>query len=170
MEQDEVRELIVVKVAATMRALEQTSLKGPQDLRLITDAPVPSPGPGEVRALLDGYIAAFEHSDAGLLAEVLRADATLEATPFRDWQAGRVDCIHMLDAYVLGEPGDWRMVATSANRQPTAAVYFREADGKLRANGIVVLDPTVGGVSRVIAFHHDPALVAMFGFPDVLAD
>src|SRR5579859_6730620 len=32
----------------TMRALQQTSLNGPQDLRLITDAPVPSPGPGEV--------------------------------------------------------------------------------------------------------------------------
>src|SRR5690242_9154475 len=31
-----------------MRALLQTSLNGPQDLRLITDAPVPSPGPGEV--------------------------------------------------------------------------------------------------------------------------
>jgi NADPH2:quinone reductase len=31
-----------------MRALEQTSLKGPQDVRLITGAPVPSPGRGEV--------------------------------------------------------------------------------------------------------------------------
>jgi NADPH2:quinone reductase len=31
-----------------MRALRQTSLDGPQDLGLITDAPVPSPGPGEV--------------------------------------------------------------------------------------------------------------------------
>jgi NADPH2:quinone reductase len=31
-----------------MRALQQTSRKGPQDLRLITDAPVPAPGPGEV--------------------------------------------------------------------------------------------------------------------------
>ncbi len=31
-----------------MRALQQTSLNGPQDLRLITDAPVPVPGPGEV--------------------------------------------------------------------------------------------------------------------------
>ena len=35
-------------IPATMRALQQTSLNGPQDLRLITDAPVPSPGPGEV--------------------------------------------------------------------------------------------------------------------------
>jgi NADPH2:quinone reductase len=33
---------------ATMRALRQTSLDGPQDLRLVTNAPVPSPGPGEV--------------------------------------------------------------------------------------------------------------------------
>ena len=33
---------------ATMRALQQTSLEGPQDMRLITDAPVPSPGPDEV--------------------------------------------------------------------------------------------------------------------------
>jgi NADPH2:quinone reductase len=31
-----------------MRALQQTSLNGPQDLRLITDAPVPVPGPEEV--------------------------------------------------------------------------------------------------------------------------
>jgi NADPH2:quinone reductase len=33
---------------STMRALQQTSLNGPQDLRLITDAPLPNPGPGEV--------------------------------------------------------------------------------------------------------------------------
>src|SRR5690349_19416765 len=31
-----------------MRALQQTSLNGPRDLRLITDAPAPRPGPGEV--------------------------------------------------------------------------------------------------------------------------
>jgi NADPH:quinone reductase len=42
------RELIAVSSPATMRALQQTSLKGPQDIRLITDAPVPSPGQGEV--------------------------------------------------------------------------------------------------------------------------
>jgi NADPH2:quinone reductase len=37
-----------VSIPATMRALQQTSLNGPQDLRLITDAPVPVPGPGEL--------------------------------------------------------------------------------------------------------------------------
>jgi NADPH2:quinone reductase len=39
---------MTASIPATMRALQQTSLEGPQDARLITDAPVPSPGEGEV--------------------------------------------------------------------------------------------------------------------------
>ncbi len=39
---------MVMSIPVTMRALQQTSLNGPQDLRLVTDAPVPVPGPGEV--------------------------------------------------------------------------------------------------------------------------
>ncbi|MGC4878309.1 NADPH:quinone oxidoreductase family protein [Micromonospora sp. DT43] len=37
-----------MSTAPTMRALQQRSLTGPEDLRLISDAPVPKPGPGEV--------------------------------------------------------------------------------------------------------------------------
>ncbi|GHG02822.1 MULTISPECIES: zinc-binding dehydrogenase [Amycolatopsis] len=37
-----------MSIPATMRALEQTTLKGPQDMRLITGVPVPEPGRGEV--------------------------------------------------------------------------------------------------------------------------
>jgi RNA polymerase sigma-70 factor (ECF subfamily) len=119
------------------------------------------------RALLDGYMAAFARSDAGMLEQVLRTDATLEATPFREWQVGRAMCLSMLDTYVLGVPGDWRMIATTANGQPAAVVYHRDADGALRADGVVVLTPTATGVSRVVKFH-DPDLVATFGFPDAL--
>jgi RNA polymerase sigma-70 factor (ECF subfamily) len=126
------------------------------------------PSDDRARALLEGYIAAFERSDSGLLERVLRSDATLEATPFRDWQAGRATCLHVLEAYVLGAPGDWRMVTTSANGQPAAVVYRRDATGSLRADGAVLLAATATGVSRVVKFH-DPALAATFGFPDVLA-
>jgi NADPH2:quinone reductase len=45
---DKQHESGVVSTPETMRALRQTSLNGPQGLRLVTDAPVPSPGPGEV--------------------------------------------------------------------------------------------------------------------------
>jgi NADPH:quinone reductase len=37
-----------MSIPATMRALRQTSVNGPQDLRLVCDAAVPHPGPGEV--------------------------------------------------------------------------------------------------------------------------
>jgi hypothetical protein len=47
-------------------------------------------------------------------------------------------------------------------------VYHRDAAGALRADGLVVLAPTASGVSRVVKFH-DPGLVAVFGFPAVLA-
>jgi NADPH2:quinone reductase len=37
-----------MSIPAVMRALQQTTLNGPQDLRVITDVPVPAPGPGQV--------------------------------------------------------------------------------------------------------------------------
>ncbi|UOX90882.1 RNA polymerase subunit sigma-70 [Amycolatopsis sp. FBCC-B4732] len=131
----------------------------PEDLLEPTDR--------RARALLEGYVAAFERSDVGLLEQVLRVDATLEATPFRDWYAGRVRCLQVLGTHVLGAPGDWRMSATTANGQPAAAVYRRDPAGVHRAHGIVVLAPTSGGISRVVEFH-DPALVAAFGLARAL--
>jgi RNA polymerase sigma-70 factor (TIGR02960 family) len=171
------REVLAFSAAETAQILGTTTVAVKSGLqraraRLEELDPEPAellePTDQRARALLAGYIAAFERSDAALLEQVLRADATLEATPFRDWQAGRAMCIGVLAAYVLGTPGDWRMMATTANGQPAAVVYRRDADGVLRADGAVVLAATAAGVSRVVKFH-DPALAAMFGFPEVLA-
>ncbi len=170
------REVLAFSTAETAEILDTTPAavkSGLQRARAKLDAlesepaELVEPTDERSRALLDGYIAAFERSDARLLEQVLRADATLEATPFRDWQAGRTMCIHVLSAYVLGSPGDWRMIATKANGQPAAVVYHRNTDGELRADGVVVLATTATGISGVVKFH-DPALVATFGFPDVL--
>ncbi|MRH90034.1 sigma-70 family RNA polymerase sigma factor [Nocardia sp. SYP-A9097] len=162
----ETAEILGTTRAAVKSGLQRARARldelGPQSGELL------EPTDARARALLDGYIAAFERSDAALLEQVLRTDATLEATPFREWQAGRAHCIHMLDAYVLDTPGNWRMLATTANGQPAAVSYRRGADGVLRADGVVVLTVTTTGVSQVIAFHHDPGLVALFGFPDLL--
>jgi hypothetical protein len=49
------------------------------------------------------------------------------------------------------------------------AVTPEDPYGTRRATGAVVLATAATGVSRVSAFE-DPALVAMFGFRDVLAD
>ena len=171
------REVLAFSAAETAEILGTTTAavkSGLQRARARLDELEPrpeellEPTDQRARALLDGYIAAFERSEAGLLEQVLRTDATLEATPFREWQTGRAMCIHMLETYVLGAPGDWRMIATTANDQPAAVVYHRDADGVLRADGVVVLAATATGVSRIIKFHN-PTLVLMFGFPGVLA-
>ncbi|WP_327146136.1 sigma-70 family RNA polymerase sigma factor [Nocardia sp. NBC_01327] len=173
------REVLAFSAAETAEILETTTAavkSGLQRARARLDelGPQPAellePADPRARALLDGYIAAFEQSDAVLLEQVLRADATLEATPFRDWQAGRTMCIHVLDEYVLGDPGDWRMLPTSANGQPAAVVYHRDPDGRLQAYGVVVLETTATGVTRAVAFHHPELITTTFGFPDTLAD
>ncbi|MGW4064263.1 sigma-70 family RNA polymerase sigma factor [Amycolatopsis sp. NPDC004747] len=171
------REVLAFSAAETAEILGTTTAavkSGLQRARARLDEVRPKPGElleptdQRARALLDGYISAFERSDARLLEQVLRTDATLEATPFRDWQSGRAMCVHVLDTFVLGTPGDWRMLATTANGQPAAVVYHRDAEGVLRADGAVVLAPTTTGVSSVIKFH-DPSLVTTFGFPTRLA-
>ncbi|RMI29700.1 RNA polymerase subunit sigma-70 [Nocardia stercoris] len=171
------REVLAFSAAETADILETTPTavkSGLQRARARLDELDPEPAallePADprARALLDGYIAAFERSDASMLEQVLRADATLESTPFRDWQAGRAGCIAFLDRYVLGAPGDWRMLATTANGQPAAVIYRRDADGVLRGYGAVVLAATADGVTSVVAFHH-ATLVTTFGYPETLA-
>ena len=172
------REVLSFSAIETSQILDTTTAavkSGLQRARARLDDVQPAPDElleptdARARALLDGYIAAFERSDPALLEQVLRADATLEATPFSEWQAGRAMCIHVLSAYVLASPGDWRMLPTRANGQPAAGVYRRDAGGTLRPDGIVVLAATAAGVSQVVKFH-DPALVLTFGFPEVPAD
>jgi RNA polymerase sigma-70 factor (ECF subfamily) len=55
------------------------------------------------------------------------------------------------------------MRATSANGQSAAVEYTRDASGRYRPYGVVLLTVTGGGISRVVSFG-DPSLVAAFGF------
>jgi RNA polymerase sigma-70 factor (ECF subfamily) len=125
---------------------------------------ITEPTESQARALLDQYIAAFENADAAALERLLLADATIEAPPLRTWFAGRKTCVPFLRDRVLGSPGDWRMLATSANGQPATAAYTRDQHGGYQPYGICVLTVTSQGISRVSSFG-DPGLVTVFGFP-----
>jgi RNA polymerase sigma-70 factor (ECF subfamily) len=124
---------------------------------------ITEPAAPEARALLDQYMAAFEHADAAALERLLTEDAVLEATPMRTWFAGRKTCVAFLRDQLLGSPGDWRMLATSANGQPAAATFTRGRDGSYQPHGICVLTVTSAGIRRVSSFG-DPSLVTVFGF------
>jgi RNA polymerase sigma-70 factor (ECF subfamily) len=125
---------------------------------------ITEPTAPRARAILDQYIAAFENADAAALERLLTEDATLEATPMRTWFAGRSTCVPFLRHQLLGSPGDWRMLPTSANGQPAAAVYARDQDGNHQPYGICVLTVTSAGIGRISSFG-DPSLVTLFGFP-----
>jgi RNA polymerase sigma-70 factor, ECF subfamily len=94
----------------------------------------------------------------------------LEATPLRTWFSGRNTCVPFLRDHLLGSPGDWRMLGTSANGQPAAATYIRDRQGNYQAYGICVLTVTRAGIRRIASFG-DPRLVTVFGFgSDVARD
>ena len=78
-------------------------------------------------------------------------------------------CRVFLRNQILGAPGDWRMLATSANGQPAAATYTRGRSGRLQPYGICVLTVTGEGIRRVSSFG-DASLIPVFGYrPDVPA-
>jgi RNA polymerase sigma-70 factor (ECF subfamily) len=132
----------------------------------LADGQITEPTESQARALLDQYIAAFENADAAALERLLLEDAIIEATPLRTWFAGRKTCMPFLRNHVLGSPGDWRMLATSANAQPAVAAYTRDQHGNYQPYGICVLTVTNRGIRQIRSFA-DPSLVTLFGFrPD----
>jgi RNA polymerase sigma-70 factor, ECF subfamily len=131
-----------------------------KELSLAADE-ITEPAAPQARAFLDQYIAAFENADATALEHLLLHDATLEATPLRTWFKGRTTCVPYLRDRVMGSPGHWRMLATSANGQPAAVAYTRNQHGTYQPYGVVVLTITSNGISQIVAFG-DPSLATTF--------
>jgi RNA polymerase sigma-70 factor (ECF subfamily) len=156
---------VAVMLGTTTASVKSALQRARARLREVAPAAdqITEPTESRARALLDQYITAFENADATALERLLVADATIEATPLRTWFAGRKACVPFLRHHVLGSPGDWRMLATSANGQPAAAAYTRDQDGNYQPYGICVLTVSRGGISQVLSFG-DPSLVTLFGF------
>ena len=151
---------------ASVKSVLQRARAQLKELAPVADQ-ITEPTAPRARALLDQYIAAFENADAAALERLLVEDATIEATPLRTWFAGRKTCLPFLRNHLLGSPGDWRMLATSANGQPAAAAYTRDQHGSYQPYGICVLTVTGAGIRRISSFG-DPRLVTVFGFrPDM---
>jgi RNA polymerase sigma-70 factor, ECF subfamily len=117
---------------------------------------ITEPSAPRARELLEQYIDAFENADAAMLERILRHDAALEMVGSRTWFAGRETCMPYIATYVLGAPGDWRMMPIIANGQPAAVAYHRG-----EPFGIAVLTVTRSGISRIVVFG-DAGLVTKF--------
>jgi RNA polymerase sigma-70 factor, ECF subfamily len=131
------------------------------------ESEIREPDPGQERALLDRYAAAFETADVAGLLRLLRADAGFEMPPQPTWFTGRGAIGRFLADVVLTEPGRFVMRPVAANGQPALAGYLRDRDGVYRAHAIQVI--TVSGplISHVVSFN-DAGLLGVFGLPPVL--
>jgi len=147
--------------SALQRARERLEQAGP------AEDDIGEPASAADRDLVGRYATAFENADLAALVRMLREDAVLEMPPLPGWFRGREAIARFLGAHVLGRPGDWLMIPTAANGQPTFAAYERDHRGGYQAHGICVLTLTGAQVSRMVSFN-DPGLFAVFGLPSQL--
>jgi RNA polymerase sigma-70 factor (TIGR02960 family) len=118
------------------------------------------------RRLLQGFIDAHERADAAAAVALVREDIRVTMPP-HPWCFEGVAALAPLLHQGLTEPGDWRLVPTRANRQPTAATYLRRpGDTEFRAFKFDVLRVEDGAIAEITTF--GAALFPEFGLPPTL--
>ncbi|WP_112239226.1 sigma-70 family RNA polymerase sigma factor [Kribbella monticola] len=159
----EVAEMLETSVPAVKSALQRA--RATLSEVAPTTEEVVEPDSPEARAILDRYMAAFEHADVEAMNDLLRSDARLEVVPSDVWFQGKTTCVGQLRERVMTEPGLYKMLPTIANGQPAAASYYRETiDDEFRPFAISVLTVDRSHIVAITVFA-DPALVTRFGFP-----
>jgi RNA polymerase sigma-70 factor (ECF subfamily) len=162
----EVLELSVASVnSALQRARAQLAARRARDERAEEEDTMP-PSPIDERVVAQ-YVAAFEASDVGLLAGLLRRDVCLEMPPIPTWFSGYDEVLRFFAERVIGSGAVRRLLPICANGGLGVAAYVRQADGTMQAHSIQVLEIEDGGISRIYAFL-DRSLFAAFGLPETI--
>lgn len=119
------------------------------------------------QALLDRYVEAWENADLEGFVALLREDAVLSMPPYREWFSGR-EAIRDFFAWSWKRYGGrdaFRLIRTTANRQPAFALYSRNrSTGDYLAHSIQVLTLRQGGIAVLTNFKN-ARLFDSFGLP-----
>jgi RNA polymerase sigma-70 factor (ECF subfamily) len=119
-------------------------------------------GDERVRAIVEGYLDAWERGDVEALAAMLAEDATFQMPPYPTWWRGRE-----VIAASAAEPRH-RYLPTQANGQAANAAYRWDAyKGSYVAEALEVLTLVGTRVKEMTAFMM-PQLFQRFGLPDEL--
>jgi len=120
----------------------------------------------EERLLLEAFIDAHERADAAAAAALARDDIRVTMPP-HPWCFEGLEAIRPMLEEGLTGPGEWRLVPTWANRQPTAASYLKAAgDSEFRAFKLDVLRVEGGRIAEITTF--GATLFPAFGLPATL--
>jgi RNA polymerase sigma-70 factor, ECF subfamily len=122
----------------------------------------------EERSVLQRFMDAHERHDVAAFAALLREDARQTMPPAALWFDGRDAIRALAEVYLAPETfGDFRLVATAANRQPAAAAYLRfHGEASYRLVGLNVLRIEGGEIVAIDSFA--PELITAFGLPETL--
>lgn len=163
----ETAELLDVTVPAANSALQRARATLATYQRSRDHKGPTATSPGE-RALVQRYMRAHEQADPAAIVAVLRDDARLTISPAGLCWDGREEITQpFLDG--MGALGEWRCVATRANRQPAVANYLRRwGEQEYRAFTLVVLGVEEGALVEMATFAQ-PELFAAFGLPPDLS-
>jgi RNA polymerase sigma-70 factor (ECF subfamily) len=165
----EVGEAIGISTAA-VNSLLQRARAQIDAVQPSQDDDIAPPDSPEAQDLLSRYIAAFETYDMDKLVELFTADAIFEMPPFDGWYQGPENIVTLSKTHCPAEgAGDMRFLHTTANGQPTAALYMLNREtGKHEEFQLHVLEVRPGGVGHVVAFHAGNGLFEKFGLPATL--
>ena len=124
-------------------------------------------GDAELRAIVDGYMDAWERSDVDAVVAMLAEEATFTMPPQPTWFRGRDAIATFLAARPLGEGMRWRVVPTRANGQLAFGHYYWDGAG-FAGESIAVLTLRGTEIEDLTAFR-TPELLERFGLPARLA-
>jgi RNA polymerase sigma-70 factor (TIGR02960 family) len=125
------------------------------------------PSPNE-RELLEKFIDAHERCDAAAAAAIASTDIRVTMPPAPYLYDGISTVGELLErAFGPEREGDWRLVATTANRMPAAASYLRKpGDTEFRAFKLDVLRVEDGKIAEITTFGY--SRFPFFGLPPIL--
>jgi len=117
----------------------------------------------DLRAIVDGYVEAWERADVDAVVEMLAEDASLTMPPQAEWYRGRDAIASFLSTRPLAEGNRWRVVATHANGQLAFGHYVERADG-FAAESVAVVSLRGTKIEDLTIFR-TPELLERFGLP-----
>ena len=118
-------------------------------------------GDDGLRALVDGFVTAWERADVDAVVALLADDAAMTMPPRPTWYQGRDAIAAFLRGWPLAAGTASRLVPTHANGQPAVAHYSWDG-GVFVAHAIDVLTLQGGRIAEITAFLA-PDAFARFG-------
>ena len=165
----EVAEVLGVSTTAVNSLLSRAR----ESVRATAGRPQPDISEPRVRQLLDRYVRAWQLADIDGFVQLISEDVSFSMPPLTAWFDGREAVAAFIENAVFApaRPHGIRLRAGWCNGQPAFATYEPDAQGRLAASGLQVLQlGNVDGQPLITALvsYRDPALAIHCGLPAAL--